>query len=71
MAAGEYVSVSSQSDTDEADMARERKELSDNVELERAALAEIYVRRGVEPALARKVAVQLMAKDPFLRSFAR
>ena len=65
MAAGEYVSVSSQSDTEEADIGRERKELSENIEFERAELAEIYVRRGVEPALARKVAVQLMAKDPF------
>jgi vacuolar iron transporter family protein len=63
MAAGEYVSVSSQSDTEEADLGRERKELSENVEFERAELAEIYVKRGVEPALARQVALQLMAKD--------
>ena len=63
MAAGEYVSVSSQSDTEEADIARERSELSENVEFERAELAEIYVKRGVEPTLARKVALQLMAKD--------
>ena len=63
MAAGEYVSVSSQSDTEEADIARERRELSDNIEFERAELAEIYVKRGVEPDLARKVALQLMAKD--------
>jgi VIT1/CCC1 family predicted Fe2+/Mn2+ transporter len=63
MAAGEYVSVSSQSDTEEADLARERKELSDNIEFERAELAEIYVKRGVEPEVARKVALQLMAKD--------
>jgi VIT1/CCC1 family predicted Fe2+/Mn2+ transporter len=63
MAAGEYVSVSSQSDTEEADIARERKELSENIEFERGELAEIYVRRGVDPELARKVALQLMAKD--------
>ena len=63
MAAGEYVSVSSQSDTERADLARERKELSDNVEFEREELAEIYVKRGLEPSLARQVAPQLMAKD--------
>ena len=63
MAAGEYVSVSSQSDTEQADIARERQELSENIEFERAELAEIYVKRGVEPDLARKVALQLMAKD--------
>jgi len=63
MAAGEYVSVSSQSDTERADLARERKELSDNVEFEREELAEIYVKRGLEPSLARHVAEQLMAKD--------
>jgi vacuolar iron transporter family protein len=63
MAAGEYVSVSSQSDTEEADIARERKELSENIQFERAELADIYVKRGVEPELARKVALQLMAKD--------
>ena len=63
MAAGEYVSVSSQSDTENADLARERKELSENVEFEREELAEIYVKRGVDPALARQVAEQLMAKD--------
>lgn len=63
MAAGEYVSVSSQSDTEEADIARERQELGENIEFERAELAEIYVKRGVEPDLARKVALQLMAKD--------
>ena len=63
MAAGEYVSVSSQSDTERADLARERKELSDNVEFEREELAEIYVKRGLEPSLARQVAQQLMAKD--------
>jgi vacuolar iron transporter family protein len=63
MAAGEYVSVSSQSDTEQADLARERWELSENAELELDELAEIYVRRGVDQALARQVARQLMAKD--------
>jgi vacuolar iron transporter family protein len=63
MAAGEYVSVSSQSDTEEADIARERRELGENIEFERAELAAIYVKRGVEPDLARKVALELMAKD--------
>ncbi len=63
MAAGEYVSVSSQSDTEQADLARERKELSENAEFERDELAEIYVKRGVDQALARQVAQQLMAKD--------
>ncbi len=63
MAAGEYVSVSSQSDTEKADLDRERKELSDNVPFEREELAQIYVKRGVELALARQVADQLMAKD--------
>ena len=63
MAAGEYVSVSSQSDTEQADLARERKELSQNVTFEREELAQIYVQRGVEAGLAREVARQLMAKD--------
>ena len=63
MAAGEYVSVSSQSDTERADLARERKELSENVAFEQEELAEIYVKRGLEPSLARQVAQQLMAKD--------
>ena len=63
MAAGEYVSVSSQSDTEQADLARERQELGENIEFERAELADVYVKRGVEPELARKVALQLMAKD--------
>ncbi len=63
MAAGEYVSVSSQSDTEKADLARERKELSEDVEFEQEELAEIYIKRGVEQALARQVAQQLMAKD--------
>lgn len=63
MAAGEYVSVSSQSDTEQADLTRERKELSENVAFEQDELAEIYVKRGVDPTLARQVAQQLMAKD--------
>lgn len=65
MAAGEYVSVSSQADTEEADMARERKELAEQPEAELAELANIYVDRGVEPALARQVAEQMTAKDAF------
>jgi VIT1/CCC1 family predicted Fe2+/Mn2+ transporter len=63
MAAGEYVSVSSQSDTEQADLARERSELASNIEFERDELAEIYVQRGVDRELARQVAEQLMAKD--------
>jgi len=63
MAAGEYVSVSSQSDTENADIARERRELSDNPEFEKEELAQIYVARGVEAGLARQVAQQLMTKD--------
>jgi vacuolar iron transporter family protein len=64
MAAGEYVSVSSQSDTEQADLARERTELSGKVESELDELTDIYAKRGVDPALARQVAQQLMAKDP-------
>src|SRR5512134_3484843 len=63
MAAGEYVSVSSQSDTEQADLTRERKELRENREFELEELAQIYVKRGVDQALARQVAWQLMAKD--------
>lgn len=63
MAAGEYVSVSSQSDTELADLSRERAELGANPELELDELAEIYVKRGVDQSLARQVAQQLMAKD--------
>jgi VIT1/CCC1 family predicted Fe2+/Mn2+ transporter len=63
MAAGEYVSVSSQSDTEQADLARERQELKDSPTLEREELARIYVMRGLDHALALKVAEQLMAKD--------
>ena len=66
MAAGEYVSVSSQSDTEQADLARERKELSENIGFEREELADIYVKRGVDPTLARQVAEQLMAKDALM-----
>ncbi len=66
MAAGEYVSVSSQSDTEQADLARERKELSEQVGFEREELADIYVKRGVEPGLAWQVADQLMAKDALM-----
>ena len=63
MAAGEYVSVSSQSDTEQADLARERKEQGENPEFELDELAAIYVERGVDQRLARQVAQQLMAKD--------
>ena len=63
MAAGEYVSVSSQADAEGADLARERKELVEQPEFELQELADIYAQRGVEPALARQVAKQLMAHD--------
>ena len=63
MAAGEYVSVSSQADTERADLARERKELATDDAVERAELAGIYVARGLSPALAEQVADQLMAHD--------
>jgi vacuolar iron transporter family protein len=63
MAAGEYVSVSSQSDTEQADIARERTELAANGDDERKELAAIYVKRGLDSALANQVAAQLMAKD--------
>ncbi|BAB52877.1 hypothetical protein B5V01_26770 [Mesorhizobium erdmanii] len=63
MAAGEYVSVSSQSDTERADLDRERRELATQPSFERQELADIYVKRGVEPKLALQVADQLMAKD--------
>lgn len=65
MAAGEYVSVSSQSDTEEADFARERRELAEQPEAELAELTAIYVGRGVDPSLARQVAEQMTAKDAF------
>lgn len=63
MAAGEYVSVSSQSDTEKADLARERRELSESPEAELQELTNIYVGRGLEPALARQVAEQLTKGD--------
>lgn len=63
MAAGEYVSVRSQSDMEQADLARERAELANQPEFEREELARIYVDRGVDADLARQVADQLMAKD--------
>ncbi len=63
MAAGEYVSVSSQSDTENADVARERAELATTPDLELAELAAIYVKRGLDDALALQVAKQLTAHD--------
>jgi len=63
MAAGEYDSVCSQSDTENADRERERDELASGPELEHAELAAIYEGRGLDPGLAREVARQLMAKD--------
>jgi VIT1/CCC1 family predicted Fe2+/Mn2+ transporter len=63
MAAGEYVSVSSQADTEAADLNRERKELATDKVFEQQELASIYVGRGLEPELARQVAAQLMAHD--------
>jgi VIT1/CCC1 family predicted Fe2+/Mn2+ transporter len=63
MAAGEYVSVSSQSDTEHADLAREKRELADDPVFESEELAQVYVARGLEEGLAREVARQLMVKD--------
>lgn len=63
MAAGEYVSVSSQSDTENADLAREKAELLNQPKFEREELTQIYVDRGIEAGLARQVADQLMAND--------
>jgi vacuolar iron transporter family protein len=63
MAAGEYVSVSSQRDAENADLARERRELVEQPDFELQELADIYAGRGVEPSLARQVAQQLMAHD--------
>jgi VIT1/CCC1 family predicted Fe2+/Mn2+ transporter len=63
MAAGEYVSVSSQSDTEKADLKRERAELAAAPEAELDELTGIYVQRGLDPDLARQVARQLMDKD--------
>jgi len=63
MAAGEYVSVSSQSDSERADIGRERQELSDNRDGELRELAGLYVKRGLNRALAQQVAERLMARD--------
>jgi VIT1/CCC1 family predicted Fe2+/Mn2+ transporter len=63
MAAGEYVSVSSQADTENADLAREREELGNDLDQEHAELAAIYKARGLDPNLAFEVATQLMAHD--------
>jgi VIT1/CCC1 family predicted Fe2+/Mn2+ transporter len=63
MAAGEYVSVSSQADTERADLEVEKKSLEENLEFEREELAQIYIGRGLTPELAREVAEQLMAHD--------
>jgi VIT1/CCC1 family predicted Fe2+/Mn2+ transporter len=63
MAAGEYVSVSSQADTERADLNLERYELATQPKAEEEELVSIYVQRGLEPGLARLVAGQLMAKD--------
>lgn len=63
MAAGEYVSVSSQADVERADLARERGELEATPDRERAELSAIYVARGLDPELARQVADRLMAHD--------
>ncbi len=70
MAAGEYVSVSSQADTEQADLGRERKELATDIESERDELTSIYIGRGLDPGLARQVALKLMEKDP-LKAHAR
>jgi VIT1/CCC1 family predicted Fe2+/Mn2+ transporter len=63
MAAGEYVSVSSQADTEAADLARERAELASDPQFEHRELAAVYVKRGVDRETADKVASQLMARD--------
>jgi VIT1/CCC1 family predicted Fe2+/Mn2+ transporter len=63
MTAGEFVSVSSQHDTEQADLARERGELASEPQSERDELARIYVERGLDPALASQVAEQLMTRD--------
>jgi VIT1/CCC1 family predicted Fe2+/Mn2+ transporter len=63
MAAGEYVSVSSQSDTEQADLERERKELATDSKFEHEELAAVYVKRGLNAELAKQVAEQLMAHD--------
>jgi VIT1/CCC1 family predicted Fe2+/Mn2+ transporter len=63
MSAGEFVSVSSQADTERSDLERERRELESDESAERAELAGIYIKRGLKPGLAREVAEQLMAHD--------
>jgi VIT1/CCC1 family predicted Fe2+/Mn2+ transporter len=63
MAAGEYVSVSSQSDTEQADLEQERISLQQNIDFERNELAKIYEERGLTPDLAHQVAAQLMEHD--------
>jgi len=63
MAAGEYVSVSSQADTEKADLAREKQELATDVESERVELTNIYIERGLDKELAARVTEQLMAHD--------
>ena len=63
MAAGEYVSVSSQADSETADLARERQELKDDPEAERCELAGLYIRRGLDKDLALQVATRLMERD--------
>ncbi|WP_430229562.1 VIT1/CCC1 transporter family protein [Nitrosomonas communis] len=63
MAAGEYVSVSSQADTEEADIVLEQRHLQEDHEFEFQELAEIYIKRGIQPELAKQVAMQLMAHD--------
>lgn len=63
MAAGEYVSVSSQADTEQADLAKERRELAESPAAEEDELTGIYVKRGLTTELARSVAQQLMARD--------
>jgi VIT1/CCC1 family predicted Fe2+/Mn2+ transporter len=63
MAAGEYVSVSSQADTERADLAREKRELAEDPEQEHAELTSIYVKRGLDKMLAAKVATQLTQHD--------
>jgi vacuolar iron transporter family protein len=70
MAAGEYVSVSSQADTERADLDRERMELAADLPAEHRELAAIYVSRGLDPLLADQVATQLLERDP-LASHAR
>lgn len=65
MAAGKYVSVSSQADTESADLARERGEHATQPEAELDELTQIYVDRRLDPSLAHQVAVQLTEKDAF------